>query len=596
MSFKKRLLALGLATVMAASVLTGCGGGSGSGKTKTVSFMYGGDAGLTEIYSLLIDEFNSTVGKEEGIQVKGVPKSGSIDSVLAQQLPSNSGPDVVSVSDKYFKKYTQYFEDLAAVVDQSVQDDFYDNTINRYHYNIETTTSNDSDPLYGLPVYNDATVLYYNKTVLEDLGVICISVDEENIDAFNAGEADLNGKTKADYGIDVEVPAKGFYRSIAPFVPAAGETNGSSWTKPISGEVLIFNDRIAMNWDEIEDIAMICTKEKNNDAKSQYGYYTEWWFNYGWSVGGDCLEDLSGNGDWTYTLAGNNPNYIVGEGKTYTGVYTGTVYNAGETLDVKDVLNAAAGDTVAYETDEKTYYNYTVNGSAATMRDLSAEVANGTLVELPSIKEAFSRFTYLAGVGGLNCCPYPSAFSSTSSANYFATGNLAFLVEYVSSALTIEKIMEDEWGMAPLPQYKTYTNPEDPACDTVAKEGKIASHSLGYAVCISKKSEVKDAANMFVEWLATDGQVALAENGYLSSHKSDAEKVLEKLPYDNAQVVLDSVAACSAGDWWYMQDNNWISTWSTPLNSKVRYGTMQLDEFLYGYIKATNEDLATYKQ
>lgn len=596
MSFKKRLLALGMAATLTVGALTACGGSGSSGKTKTVSFMYGGDVALTEMYNKLIDEFNSTVGAKNGVKVKGVPKSGTIDSVLAQQLPSNSGPDVVSVSDKYFKKYTQYFEDLSGIIDQSAQDDYYENSIIRYHYNTETTTSNISDPLYGVPVYNDATVLYYNKTVLEKLGVICISVDEKDLDGFNSGSPDLNGKTKADYGITDEVPAKGFYRSIAPFVPSEGETDGSSWVKPLSDEVLIFNDRIAMNWDEIEDIGMICTKEKNASATSQYGYYTEWWFNYGWSVGGDCLEDLSGNGDWTYTLAGNNPNYIVGKGKTYTGIYTGTVYKEGETLDMKDVLNAASGDTISYATDSKTYYNYTVNGSTATMRDFSAEIADGTLIELPSIKEAFSRFTYLAGVGGLNVCPYPDAFNGTTSASYFATGSLAFLVEYVSSAVSIDKIMADEWGMAPLPQYKVYTNPEDSACDTVAKEGKVAAQSLGYAVCVNKKSEVKEEAYIFINWLAGDGQKVLAENGYVSSRKSDADIVLEKLPYDNAQIVLNSAASCSAGDWWYMLDNNWISTWSTPLNKKVRYGDMELDEFLYGYIEQTNENLLTYKR
>lgn len=591
----KKLLALALVGVMAVSTLTGCGGGSG--KTKTVSFMYGGDATLTEMFNLVIDEFNKTVGAEKGVQVKGIPKSGSIDSVLAQQLPSNSGPDVVCTSDKYFKKYTQYFEDLSSIIEKDAQAEYYDNSISRYHYDIETTTSYESDPLYGIPAYNDASVLYYNKTVFEKADIICISVDEKDLDAFNAGTAkDNNGKTKADYGLTETIPAKGFYRSIAPYTAIEGDTAGSSWAKPISGETFVFNDRIAMNWDEIEDLAMICTKEKNSASASEFGYYTEWWFNYGWSVGGDCLEDLSGNGDWTYTLAGNNPNYIVAEGRTYTGVYTGTEYKAGETLDVKDVLNAAAGDAISYETDEKTYYNYTVNGSAATMRDLSAEVANGTLAELPSIKEAFSRFTYLAGVGGLNVSPYPSAFSSTSSATYFATGNLAMLVEYVSSAVTIDKIMADEWGMAPLPQYKEYTDPADPACDTVAKEGKVASQSLGYAVSVSRKSEVKEDAYVFVEWLATEGQKVLAENGYLSSRKCDADIVLEKLPYDNAQVVLNSVAVCSAGDWWYMQDNNWISTWSSPLNTQVRYGKMGLDEFLYGYIEQTNKDLLTYKK
>ncbi len=592
MKFGKKLLALGLAGLMLAGTLTGCGG---SGKTKTVSFMFGGDAALTEMFNKVVNEFNNTEGKKAGVQVKAIPKSGSIDSVLAQQLPSNSGPDVVAVSDKYFKKYTKYFEDLTAVIDQEVQDEYYENSISRYHYDIETTTSNAEDPLYGIPGYNDASVLYYNKSVLDKLGIICISVDAEEIAAFNDGGKDANGKTKKDYGIDIDVPAKGFYRSETPYVAAEGDTEGSGWNAPVDGEVLIFNDRIAMNWDEIEDIAMICTKEKNSKSPADYGYYTEWWFNYGWSVGGDCLEDLSGDGDWTYTLAGTNPNYIVGEGKTYTGIYTGTEYKAGETLDFKDVLEAAAGDEISYETDEESYYNYTVNGAEASMRDFSAEIADGTLVELPSIQEAFSRFTYLAGVGGLNVSPYPSAFSSTSSATYFATGNLGFLVEYMSSAVTIDKIMKDEWGMAPLPQYKVYSNPEDPACDTVVKEGKVASQSLGYAVCVSQKSEVKEEAYVFLNWLATDGQEYLANNGYLSSRKCDADIVTEKLPYDNAKVVLDSAAVCSAGDWWYMLDNSWITTWSTPLNQKVRYGKMDLDEFLYGYIEETNKDLATYK-
>ena len=42
---------------------------------------------------------------------------------------------------------------------------------------------------------------------------------------------------------------------------------------------------------------------------TDYGYFTEWWFNYGWSVGGDCLTDLSGEGDWNFSLLDASPNY-----------------------------------------------------------------------------------------------------------------------------------------------------------------------------------------------------------------------------------------------------------------------------------------------
>lgn len=600
MNMFKKVLSLALAALLILS-LAACGGNEGgnTGSTVTVDFMYGGDSALTEMYGLIIQQFNETVGKEKGVRIKGIPKSSSINTVLSQQLPNDSGPDVVALADDYFKKYTPYLDDMTGRIDQAVLDDFYDTIISRYHYDTQTTTSHSDDPLYGVPCYNDATVLYYNKTVLEANGVTCISVDAEDLDAFNAGTGkDLNGKTKADYGIESTVPAKGFFRSESPFVPDEDETDGTSWMFPNSGEELVFNDRIAMNWDEIEDLAMICTKAKNPDSESKYGYYTEWWFNYGWSVGGDCLEDLSGEGKWCYSLPADNPNYIVGEGKTYTGLYTGTVYKAGDTLDVKDILDADKGADISYETDEKTYFNYTVNGSAAQYRDFSKEIADGTLSELPSIKTAFSRFCYLAGIGGLNVCPYPDAFNGTVSVQYFSTGDMALLVEKISNFSSISKIMKDEWGVAPLPQYKTYTDPSDPQCDTVEVEGKIASHSLGYALGVRANIDerIKDAAYVFVNWFATEGQKFLAEKGYMSSRKSDAQLALEKLPYSNAKIVLQSIQNSSAGDWWYMPDPNWITTWSNPLNSGVRYGKIDLETFLYTYIEDTNDRLGDYKK
>lgn len=582
-----------LASLLAMLSLTACGNKSGN---ATVTFMYGGNIAQAEMFNVLITEFNNTVGAQQKITVKGVPKSGSLDSILAQQLPSNSGPDVVVLSDEYFKKYTMYLEDLTGKVDDAVLNDFYPQLSSRYHYDMVTTTSNSDDPLYGVPAYNDTTVLYYNKTALAKVGVICISVPAENLEAFNGGSADLNGKTKADYGITVNVPAKGFYRSEYPFVPADGETDGSSWAAPVSGEVLIFNDQIPMNWDEIEDLGLICTKDRNSNSKTQYGYYTEWWFNYGWSVGGNCLEDLSGNGEWTFALQSDTPNYIVNEGKTYTGVYTGTTYQAGETLDLKDVINANAGDDIGYKTDSKTYFSYTVNGADTGARDFSAQIADGTLTELPSTRKAFSRFAYLAGIGGLNVCPYPSAFNGTSSVSYFTSGTLALLVEKISNHDTIEKTMADDWGIAPLPEYKIYENPEDPDDDSVALKGKSATHSIGYCASVSKKSSVKDQSIVFLNWLATDGQKVLAEKGYISSRQSDKAVAQQNLAYKNSGVVMNSIASAQAGDWWYMPDRSWIDTWASPLNNKVRYGQMGLDEFLFGYIEESNDRLEEYKQ
>ena len=588
----KKLMAVAMVATMLIS-LTACGG-NGKGSKKTVRFMYQGGVYEIERYTKLIDAFNETVGKEKGIKVIGTPVSTIIEGAFAQQLQSKNGPDVFNVVDRSFKNNALYMEDLTEYVDKSVLDGLYPGLVDRYHYDIETITSNSDDPLYALPIYNDTTVLYYNKDVLKESGIICISVEEENIDAFNAGGKDAHGKTKSDYGITVDVPKKGFYRSESPFVPAEGETDGSSWVLPNADEVLIFNDRIAMNWDEVEDIGMICTKTRNPKSPSQYGYYTEWWFNYGWGIGGDCLEDLSGDGDWVYGLAAEHPNYIVRDGKSYTGLYTGTVYNEGETLDFKDIIEAKKGDKISYETDEVTYMVYTVNGEKATMRDFQAEIQNGTLWELPTMKEAFSRFAYLAGQGGLNVCPYPSAFIGTTSSGYFSSGEIALLVEKQTSTIVLEKNMKDEFGIAPMPVYKVYEDPEDPANDTVVVQGAQAQHSDAVPLSMNKYSNNKEAAAVFLSWAASDGQRVLAENGFMSCRAADAEVMLEKLPYENNKIIVELGSKAQRGDWMYMPDTMWIDIWAGPLNQHVRYGIMKLEQMLYGYIEETQTQLAKY--
>lgn len=597
----KRCVAAGLAAVMGLS-LAACGGAGKNGEGKkgmvTVDFMYSGDLTRIEAFKILVDEFNNTAGPELGVKVKGIPKTASLTDVLAQQLPSNSGADVFITRDDSFKKYARYLDDLTGKMDQSVLDGLYKNALYRYHYNVHTTTSNADDPLLGMPAYGDAVLLYYNKTAIEKNGVICISVNEEDMDAFNAGtKADNNGKTKADYGITVNVPKKGFYRSISPFVPAANERDGMSWKLPAAGEVMIFNDSIAMNWDEVEDLGMICTKSRNPGSKTQYGFFTEWWFSYGWAVGGDCIEDLSGNGDWTFALAGENPNYIVEDGKTFTGQYTGTEYKAGETLDVKDIIDAKPGDTISYVTDNASYFHYTVNGKEADYHDFSTQIADGTLKELPKIREAFQRFCSLAGVGGLNVCPTNSIYANSgSSIGYFASGEMALLEEQTYHIATMKKNMTDDWGLAPLPQYKVYTDPTDPACDTVERHGADSTFSFGNVICVNGKSQVKEAAYKFVNWVASEGQRVLAENGHQSVRPADAELMMEHFMADNPKVVIDCLRTAKAGDWWYMPDTSWIEYWANPLNYKVRNAEMRFEDFLYSYIEQTNESLRQYKQ
>lgn len=593
----KKTFATIMCAILSLACLAGCTGAGGGG-TKRISFLYSGagagDGNVGDQIKLLVDTYNETQGKEDGIEVRTatVTDDGYSTKMESEVLATNGAFDVFTTQDEYFKKYAEYFVPLDGFegVDE-ITADIHENLLSRLRYDTENNTSDADDTLYALPLVNSVSVMYYNKTLLERAGIICISVAEEDLAAFNAGGEDANGNTKAELGIpdSFTVPAKGFYRENA-FVAQEGVYDGTGWTAPAGDELMIFNEKIAMNWDETEDIGMIMTKTTNAASPTDYGYWTEWWFAYGWSVGGDCIEDISGNGDWKYTLPDSTPNFIVAEGQTYTGAYTGTVYQAGETLGFLDKLDVDQGDTVVANDDN----TFTVNGEEVTVRPAVAQAAEeGTLTELPSTREAFSRFAMLVKGkdDGLGICP--AAKDVTSSAvTWFNGGRLAFCVEEYRYAAEVDKAMSqrnNEWGIAPQPVYKTYDSEGN-----VEKEGKLVAHSLGYGIAINQNSRMKDEAWKFVSWMADEGQEILAQNGYFSSHSSDAQTYLDHTADPNAEVLSDINAYSQPGDWWYMTDRSWIDEWAEPLNSQVRSGTMSLADFFANFTKATNDALAKY--
>ena len=339
----------------------------------------------------------------------------------------------------------------------------------------------------------------------------------------------------------------------------------------------------------------------NPDGRSGiYGYFTEWWFNYGWSVGGDCVEDLTGNGDWTFTLGEWSPNYIVADGQTYTGVYSGATYNAGETLSLLDKLNVGKDDTLTADN----LGGFLLNGNAfgnknnpesVIREEVLDAVDNGVLQTLPSTKEAFTRFANLAGMQGvnLNICPYTTDFpSGTTSFGYFMGGNVAMIIEEASNIATA-KTADFEWGVAPLPQYKEY----DEYDEEIIAKGIESGHSNSVSISIRKESSKKDAAYLFLQFMAGEaGQSIKAEKGFVPNQRYlvETDEYLKANPY--MSVFLDAMDAQKAGDWWYMQDTQWINVWADRLNGDVRNGTMSLEVWYNSYIKEANNILEGYKR
>lgn len=608
---RKKFLCVLLSLVLGASLLCACGGNTGSG-TGTVKFWVYGDESELEIYTLMTEEFNKTYGKENDITVDISTKPpGNYESLIQTVSTSKSGPDVFLVIEDNFKKWINmgFLADMTSYLD-AVTDidisDVYATTVDRLRYNIDKNTSNVDDPLYGLPLDTKPSAIYYNETMFEKAGIIVISVDEENMDAWNKGEiADNRGKKKSDFPklSNVTVPKKGYYRSRNPY------TTDTGFIMPASDEVLVFNNRIAMNWDEVEDLAMIFTpaEQYNPEAGTKfgtdYGYFTEWWFNYGWSVGGDCLTDLSGEGDWNFSLLDASPNYYVTQ-DGFKGEYSGKTYVKGETLSHLDKYDVPAGQLMKAD-DEG---GYTYNGNKIGIRAaVTAAAESGALIALPSTREAFTRYLKLGaetdadieGEGGLGISPNPLTFSTRTRMNYFYSGKMAMLVDYSSYMATVSEQAEKrgfKWDVAPLVVYKQYVDPLDPDCDETVVVGKKAGQSNSKAMVSRVNAQNKEAAAKFMKWMASkSGQAIRAEHGHFPNQSSLIASV--KFPgYAPANVKAFSEALNwqGAGDWWYMPDYEWINVWAVPLNSEVRNGKITYDAWKADAVKATNKRLKLY--
>lgn len=640
---KKKLLSLLLILVLvlvpiAATACNGGGGGNdpnnpGNDKsTGKIRFWAYGDQTVKDAMSAMVDAYNNGQGKEDGVTVSYSHKiEDSYISMVEQNANSKNGPDVYYAWDRLFKKWTaaDMTVDLTDYVKEDTAagkinlDNIWKSTVSRFRYNKELNMSGENESIYGLPIDTSPTVLYYNRTALADMGVTVISVPAEDMAKWNRGEiADKYGHKKSDYSAlaNIDVPAKGFFRDDSNVRKT--ETGGTNWQIPAHGTAMVFNEQIAMNWDEIEDIGFLMTKSKNGQTSTtEYGYFTEWWFNYGWSVGGDCVVDLSGNGSWAYSHGDWSENYIVNPGKTFTGYITGKTYQEGETLEFLDKIKCEVGDEVKPDNNG----GYTVNGTAlgaasntltnnsATRQSVLDAVNDGTLTPLPSIREAFTRFAFLAGTenSGLGICPYPSSFSTSSSIQYFTGGKVAFIVERGLQLPIVEEYVGDnfDWAVAPLPVYKEYT---DPSAELVSKygakanayntevkrSGKIAGHSESTALVIREKSTMKAASWKFIRWMVSEGAQAIkASYGFIPNQESQIKPFYDKLdPSDkkNLSAFVNAAKYETPGDWWYMIDRDWIDVWANPLNSSVRYGKMTLDEYFKVYIERGNNTVRSY--
>lgn len=602
---KKKLIALAISSVLAATCLAGCGGGGddGAGNGERITFWGITDQYTSSSYSQLVDAYNAGQGKIDGVYVKYSPKTDSSANHMSYCASARGTVDIIGVSDRYvFNNIAQgFYTNLQDYIDESSTytknadgetyfsvDNYSAGNIDRFRFNKETSEAGEGEDLYALPLVANASVIYYNEDYFTQNNINIISVTEEELEAYNQAN-------------DTTYAPRGYAEYTVEAMPAAGLKTSEN----LEGDevVKVFNNLIPMSFLEVNTLSKYFTREYNKQSPSLYGVLNEWWFSHGWAVGGDCVKWDEDMGQYKFTLGDEQPNYLVTEAVTVNG----TPYDAGDILSYAD-------------------RNWVLD-------NLSSAVAS-SLYELPSQYEQFREFcawSQVTGkkvdgeVYGYGISPSPATLNNSSKVQYFTSGEVAMLVDGTTELDPVYNALvgKTEWNIAPMYTYREFEG-EDPAgsgtLKVIGKEydgveftgevkevngtpivGKLSGSSQNFGWAIPANSSHKDAAWKFLQYLTSaEGQSYFVANDAgapsVSSYINSPEYYdKENKKCDNYRAISIMAESCTIGDWSYFENGEWISDWSLELNGPVRNGETSLTEFFDHQQRPTDTILAGYK-
>ena len=495
---------------------------------RTVITFYGwGNASEVAMTRQFVDSYNESQDKIY-VQYTSIP-SGDYQTKITNSLYSRTPPDVLLAGDGEIKPWIEVGG--LAVLDNFLKestidlDDFWEEGQNRYYYNPRKRLNGDyKDPSYASQGYHhygvmrdlSPTVLFYNKTAFEKVGVKVISLSKEDC--------------LSQYGV-----ARGYFVK-----------DGQKY----------FNDQIAMTFEEMVTLARLNTsntqassENRNPTATTTYGVHYVNWFSLGWSCNANSLQwvrddTYSLGGYYKFTLDDARPNYSVKEGKTIT-LGTGireTTYTEGQLIKFDNLDDAAA---------------------------LSAGEKEEYLYQLPSALQATQDYVDLSVT--YKVAPKPDFTNSSSVSQYsiFTSGSQTAMIADSRYAVGIyRQLIKDrfEWNCAPLPHYE----------HGVASGH---SGSLAYCIS-EKSTHKKEAFEFIEYINGVEGQSAFAEAGFTIPNTktlSNSNVFLQKRKDPtNSIMFVDAAAYQTVGDWGFLPSKDWISPWANLLNTSVLNGDMTL--------------------
>ena len=586
----KKLAVLGVSAVMVGSVAfaAGCGPKKPAEAGDRTVIMYQAanmDTNISSYYTEMVKAYNDTQGITDNVYVQLIPSSSDVGG-LENSLISNYQYDIVQIADDKYKSLVLTGREFFVELDQYLTDEVKDTMgygymssglTNRFCMNQKTESNKkyytgEGTATLGLPVTNAPNVLWYNVSTLKNCGINVVSVSEDELEAYNtANSATLMPHGYAEY-------------KQAPF-------SGAKSSRNEAGDFVykVFNNRIAMNWEETRCLSRAFMKQYNYEA----GYLAEWWFNYGWSVGGDCIGWNTETDAYEFTLADDQSNYLALDSITVNG----RAYSA--------------GDVLLYEDKAK------INSDSGLKSSL-----DGKVYELPSQRDAILEFNRLAvpvtkqadtGIYGYGV----SSDSLDNRTSKFTSGKVPLYIEDINNSLSFSSSMNGNVDVAPVTQYREFVDGstyqkdgesgfENEYLKVIGEEydgkvytgelkeengtaitGRCISSSKAYGLFIPKNTRNKnyEAASKFIVWAAgPEAQKILAKSGVVVPNQSNLG-MGECAEYENR--VVNNVWAASyvaqnseIGDFTYFTSETWITEWSVTFNTSVRRGDMTLTSFL----------------
>ena len=605
----KKKLALAIAACLTAATalsFTACGsqeqiGTVGKGERTEITFLcninstsqqswynliaaYNDGQGLTDNVYVTMKKGNATPSPNYFIQSKDY----ACNVITVSDTQNESGMQALMITRDSTKAPNGYFLDLTSYAE--ADEDFQNNTISkqlldwgRMTYNANAKPGSGQEKhiigadqkLMAVPYGTNPHFIWYNSALFEAQGINIVSVPEDELKEYNSkNKANLKPHGYAEYK---EAPVAGMTAS-----------------KTLDGRTVykVFNNCIGMNWEEMRYVLKYFSKVWNSESTSNYGFVSEYWFNYGWSVGGDVI-GYNGT-DYDFTLLDKSANYIVTKDNT---VINGKTYKAGEIVLYEDKVNqsdiASMDGVYAIESQYNAVKEYV---SLQVSKDVTVDTVNGTVyngyeVANPDIGSSENWFntSQLAMVSGtissisdrlrlpasfdFDICPCET-YREYEGGSVYYSGGTGFANEYL-------KVIGE-----------TYDNEVYSGDLKVVNDTPIVGNSTTAAgteyLCIPACSDPEkyQASWDFISWVATDGQKYIANNGTVAPVAQDVlfsdDYVGNSSINNNKNYYAIAMMSKNAGrgDWGYFESGTWVTNWSNDFNGFVRKGTMTLSAFL----------------